>query len=108
MGKASAAIRAFIESIPDEKLTGFADPDPSYTIYSNTDFRLDLQNKTSTKPPNYNLQVQVNRQSTISTLKRMKKKTGNTGTTVAKALVPTDGSWNAAAVRAALLAGRMI
>jgi hypothetical protein len=33
---------------------------------------------------------------------------GNKGTSVAKALVPTDGSWNAAKVRAALLAGRMI
>jgi hypothetical protein len=54
------------------------------------------------------LQVQINRESRISTLKRMKKKTGDKGTTVAKALVPTDGSWSAAQVRAALLAGRMI
>jgi hypothetical protein len=44
----------------------------------------------------------------MSTLKRMRKKTGNTGTTVAKALVPADGSWSAATVRAALLTGRMI
>ena len=44
MGKAIAAVRAFIESIPDAKLTGFTDPNPTYTIYSNTDFRLDLQN----------------------------------------------------------------
>jgi hypothetical protein len=54
------------------------------------------------------LQVQVNRQSTISTFKKMKKKTANTGTTVAKALIPVDGSWSAARVRAALLAGRLI
>ncbi|KAK3293066.1 uncharacterized protein B0H64DRAFT_205336 [Chaetomium fimeti] len=106
-GKAPMAIRAFIESIPDAKLVGFADPNPTYTIYTNVDFRLDLQNKTSTKPPKYNLQVQVNRHSTISTLKNMKQKTGKTSTSVAKALVPTDGSWSAARVRAALLAGRM-
>ncbi|KAK4035259.1 hypothetical protein C8A01DRAFT_38279 [Parachaetomium inaequale] len=68
-----------------------------------------MQNvETSTNPPKYNLQVQINRQSTISTLKAMKKKSGNTGTTVAKALVPVDGPWSAARVRAALLAGLMI
>jgi hypothetical protein len=50
----------------------------------------------------------VNGQSTISTLKRLKKKTSNNGTSVAKALVPTDGSWSAAQVRAALLAGRIV
>jgi hypothetical protein len=44
MGKATAAIGAFIKSIPDGKLTGFSDPKPTYTIYNNTDFRLDLQN----------------------------------------------------------------
>jgi hypothetical protein len=38
----------------------------------------------------------------------MKKKTGNTGTTVAKALVPTDGSWGPAAIREALLKGLMV
>ncbi|KAK3896602.1 hypothetical protein C8A05DRAFT_20457, partial [Staphylotrichum tortipilum] len=56
----------------------------------------------------YNLQVQVNKQSGLSTFKRMKTKNKNAGTTVAKALVPTDGSWDAKAVRAALLKGRLL
>jgi hypothetical protein len=38
----------------------------------------------------------------------MKDKTGDKGTTVAKALVPTNGSWSAATVRAALLANRKV
>jgi hypothetical protein len=44
MGKASAAYKAFIESIPDARLTGFTDPKPTYTIWHNIDFRLDCQN----------------------------------------------------------------
>lgn len=126
MGKATAALRDFIESIPDAKLTGFRDPRPAYMVYSTRDFRLDVRNvsgaslsihslilptlfwKTSTKPPKYNLQVQINRQSTISTLKAMKDKTGDTSTTMAKALVPTDGSWSAATIPATLLANRKV
>ena len=41
MGKASKALKEFIESIPDSKLTGF--PAAAGTIYKTTEFRLDMQ-----------------------------------------------------------------
>jgi hypothetical protein len=51
MGKASYAIKAFIESIPDDKLIGLKDPDPTYSIYNTTNFRLDNQNVGGTPLP---------------------------------------------------------
>lgn len=41
MGKASKALQAFINGIPDAKLTGISQS-PG-TIYHDTDFRLDMQ-----------------------------------------------------------------
>lgn len=41
MGKATKALKEFIESIPDSKLTGF--PAAAGTIYKTTEFRLDMQ-----------------------------------------------------------------
>jgi hypothetical protein len=41
MGKNTKRVKEFIESIPDEKLTGFIKS--GGTIYSDTDFRLDMQ-----------------------------------------------------------------
>lgn len=41
MGKASKALKEFIEGIPDSKLTGFSTA-PG-TIYKTTEFRLDMQ-----------------------------------------------------------------
>jgi hypothetical protein len=52
---------------------------------------------TSGDPKYYNFQVQINNQTSISTLKR------ETGKTVATALVPTDGSWNPKKIRDELL-----
>ncbi|KAK9481865.1 hypothetical protein V1527DRAFT_455585 [Lipomyces starkeyi] len=108
MGKASDAIIGFIESIPDGKLRGFSDPNPAYTVYQTLDLRLDVQNMASGDPPMYNIQVQINRETSISTLKRMNQKSKKSGTSVAKALVPADGLWDAASVRQALLNGRMV
>jgi hypothetical protein len=46
MGKARsakpAALKDFIEEIPEEKLQGFSDPNPAYTVYKTIDFRLDV------------------------------------------------------------------
>ncbi|KAK9364366.1 hypothetical protein V1509DRAFT_91962 [Lipomyces kononenkoae] len=108
MGKASDAIIEFIEGIPDGKLRGFSDPHPAYTVYQTLHFRLDVQNMTTADPPMYDIQVQINRETSISTLKRMNEKSKKSGTSVAKALVPADGSWDAASVRQALLHGRMV
>lgn len=65
MGKASAAIIDFIKSIPDEKLTGFSDPNPSYTVYDTTDFRLDVQNvsESQSRRVSYTLKHRCNRKS---------------------------------------------
>jgi hypothetical protein len=62
---------------------------------------------TSDDPRMYNIQVQVNRETKISSLKNQKRSKYN-GTTLAKALVPIDGSWDVAMVRQALLDGLLI
>ncbi|KAK9319194.1 hypothetical protein V1517DRAFT_341959 [Lipomyces orientalis] len=108
MGRASDALIDFIEGVPDGKLRGFSDPNPAYTVYQTLDFRLDVQNMTPGDPPMYNIQVQINRETSISTLKRMNQKSKKSGTTVARALVPADGSWDAISVRQALINGRMV
>ncbi len=41
MGKASKALVAFINGIPDAKLTGISQS--PHTIHQDTDFRLDMQ-----------------------------------------------------------------
>ncbi|KAI0315671.1 hypothetical protein OF83DRAFT_1265903, partial [Amylostereum chailletii] len=66
MGRASKALEAFINSIPDAKLTGLSTG--AATLYKDTDFRLDMQGMTSDKPQKFNLQVQINNGTSISTL----------------------------------------
>ncbi|KAJ5225133.1 hypothetical protein N7468_006358 [Penicillium chermesinum] len=100
MGKASKALKAFIVGIPDGKLSGFTSGE--HTLYSDADFRLDNQGLTTGDPQYYNLHVQINNQTTISTLQREK------GATIANTLVPTDGSWTPEQIRVALLANMKI
>ncbi|QRD84974.1 hypothetical protein F9C07_9231 [Aspergillus flavus] len=61
-----------------------------------------LASLTTGDPQYYNLQVRINNQTTISTLKRVK------GETVAHTLVPADGSWTPEQIRQALLANTLI
>lgn len=86
MGKANKAFKEFLESIPLSKLTGL--PDTPSTIHSDDNYRLDMQGVlttiaksnlqqlieevqiTSKKPKKHNLQIQVNYQTTVSSLKR--------------------------------------
>ncbi|KAI1788568.1 hypothetical protein LXA43DRAFT_633266 [Ganoderma leucocontextum] len=92
MGKATKALLAFINGIPDDKLKDIGES--QHTIYQDSDFRLDMQGvstpselssqsvvewcgshclflqMTSGEPKRYNLQVQINKQTTISTLKK--------------------------------------
>jgi len=48
MGKASKALKEFIETIPDSKLVGFSAG--AGTIYKTTEFRLDMQGVCGTYP----------------------------------------------------------
>ncbi|CUS06866.1 unnamed protein product [Tuber aestivum] len=83
MGKASKALQAFIDNIPDSKLTGF--PEGAGTIYTDQDFRLDMQGasceermlmtKQKTTSGGYNLQIQVNRGTKVTTLKPLAPQT---------------------------------
>ena len=75
MGKANKALFDFIDDIPDEKLTGDFGGEGG-TIYSDRDFRLDMQGMT-TGGKAYNLQIQVNKGTTISTLKKFAPKTAS-------------------------------
>ncbi|KAI0490146.1 hypothetical protein F4859DRAFT_523957 [Xylaria cf. heliscus] len=68
MGTADDSLRDFINGIPDSKLQYFSPSDT--TIYSNTNFRLDMQGITSGSPRCYNLQIQVNYATKITTLKK--------------------------------------
>jgi len=48
MGKATKALKEFIETIPDSKLVGFSAG--AGTIYKTTEFRLDMQGVRDTHP----------------------------------------------------------
>ncbi|KAF5963800.1 hypothetical protein FBULB1_13168 [Fusarium bulbicola] len=99
MGKASKELKGFINEIPDSSLNAL--PSNPGTIRKTTDFRLDMQGMTT--DGKHNLQVQVNNGTTISTLKKVAPKT-----VAGPALVPSDGSWTAADIRAELLAKILI
>ncbi|KAK3066694.1 hypothetical protein LTR53_016854 [Teratosphaeriaceae sp. CCFEE 6253] len=95
------ALKNFIEDIPDHKLDGL--PRNEDTLYKDRNYRLDMQGMTSSKPAEHNLQVQVNRDPKISSLKNAK------GATVAgPVLAPGDGSMTPAEIRAGLQASRKI
>ena len=85
MGRREKEAMAFIDSIPDSKLTGLPQ-NTSTTIFKDKNFRLDMQGvcrcmallslvlttvckqMTSSSPKQHNLQVQVNYQTTITSL----------------------------------------
>ncbi|KAF7297606.1 hypothetical protein MKEN_01383500 [Mycena kentingensis (nom. inval.)] len=103
-GKARKALNAFLNGIPAEKLTGL--PTNAGTIHKDNNFRLDMQGMSTekkdkdgnvTEPAKHNIQIQVNNETSISTLKKSK------GRTVAgPSLVPRDAPWDAETVRADL------
>jgi hypothetical protein len=126
MGKNTKRVAAWIEDIKDDKFTAF--PSKTSNIYKDTNFRLDMQgvcNKlflrsaltpsvkdcaccacsltspeymTSGTPKNYNLQVQINNETTITSLKKMAPQT------VTFALVPEDMSMTPRQIKDALIA----
>ncbi|KAF9651928.1 hypothetical protein BDM02DRAFT_444822 [Thelephora ganbajun] len=71
MGKATKALKEFIASIPESKLTGF--PTRSGEIWSTTEFRLDMQGMTSNRE--FNLQIQANRQAKITSVRGLAPQT---------------------------------
>ncbi|PUU82922.1 hypothetical protein B9Z19DRAFT_966241 [Tuber borchii] len=67
MVNAKKSLQNFInDGIPASKLTGF--PESAGTIYSDQNFRLDMQGKTT--DGKYNLQIQINRGTKLTTLKK--------------------------------------
>ncbi|MCJ1264617.1 hypothetical protein MMC22_004491 [Lobaria immixta] len=97
MGRSNKSLELFIQEIPDSELTGFSAN--GGTIYHDNNFRLDMQGMT-TGSEYFNIQIQVNRQTTISLLKKMSP------VTVSLVLVPVDANWTAAELRAKLMAAR--
>ncbi|KAH7183493.1 uncharacterized protein B0J16DRAFT_322232 [Fusarium flagelliforme] len=67
MRNAKKLLESFIDEIPATRLENFPPSSASNPIYSNVHFRLDMQGITS--DGKFNLQVQVNKQTTCSTLK---------------------------------------
>ncbi|VDB91477.1 unnamed protein product [Peniophora sp. CBMAI 1063] len=96
MGRASKALDEFIESIPDSKLKPTSTN--AGTLYKDKDFRLDMQGMTSDKPQKYNLQVQINKETKITSLKNLQ----GSGTTVAE--YQANAGDSAAIIRSKLLA----
>jgi len=107
-------MKYFIENIPADKLRGL--PRILTNIHNEMDFRLDMQGVstssplrgggkltpikiTTQKPQRHNLQVQINKACTLSSVKRERPNT------VATALVPEDGSWSSLKIKQALVAG---
>ncbi|KAI9694131.1 MAG: hypothetical protein M1822_003402 [Bathelium mastoideum] len=95
--KGAKALIAFIDDIPDSKLTGWTEGE--HTIYKDIDFRLDNQGKTADNK-HYNVHVQINNGVTISTLKK------NKGQTVSNVLVPISNEgaleWDATKIKTEL------
>ncbi|KAM0414694.1 hypothetical protein ACHAPT_013456 [Fusarium lateritium] len=94
MGKASKALKEFIESIPDGKINGFMNRE--HTLYKDVNYRLDNQGLTTGEPKFNNLKVQVNRETTLGTLDRETAFSAlqrEAGKTVVTALVPLEGGW---------------
>jgi hypothetical protein len=58
---------AFIDNLPDDKLQGFARNAEPGTMHKDANFRLDLQGMTSTH--DWNLQIQVNYECNITSLR---------------------------------------
>jgi len=71
MGKASKALKEFIGSIPDSKLTGFSTA-PG-VVYKTTEFRLDMQGMTSKRE--FNLQIQANREAQVTSVRGLAPQT---------------------------------
>ncbi|ETS84909.1 hypothetical protein PFICI_02934 [Pestalotiopsis fici W106-1] len=94
MGKANKSLKEFINNIPDSVLEAL--PTAPGKMYSDTNFRLDMQGMTTAGE--HNLQVQVNNQTTISTLKKHAPKT-----VAGPVLVPKGNTTDAATIRASLL-----
>jgi hypothetical protein len=91
-------IKQWIEEIPASKLEGGI-PDGD-NVYKTTDLRLDNQ-RTITKADGskyFNLQVQVNKGCTQSTLAKLAPDS------VAMCLAPVKDPWSAAQIKSALLA----
>ncbi|CAF9921434.1 MAG: hypothetical protein ALECFALPRED_001797 [Alectoria fallacina] len=101
MGKAKNELKDFIANIPNAKLTGF--PSSETTIYKTSNLRFDMQTVTTKDPRCYNLQVQINKHLTITSLKRF------AGEALSIALVPVKGkAWTPAEIRAELEKNRKI
>ncbi|KAK8076917.1 hypothetical protein PG996_003087 [Apiospora saccharicola] len=96
MGKNTKRVKEFIESIPDSKLAGFSKN--TGLIYKDNDFRLDMQGMTTGNPQKHNLQVQINKETTVTSLKKAAP------ATVAMAHVPDDESMTPQQIRDALIA----
>jgi soluble lytic murein transglycosylase-like protein len=106
MGQAKDALTEFIDSIPAAKLTGIPTTATS-AVYKTKHFRMDMQGPTTAKKgqgKRYNLQIQVNRETAITTLKKLAPKT------VAKSLPPMEEAkdWTAEEIRKDLKKNMMI
>ena len=130
MGKANKALTEFLDNIPDSKLTGISET-PG-TLWNDENFRLDLQGvstvsyyilpkliallaslaytrnhwlqMTSGTPKKFNLQVQINKQSPITSLKTLAS--GGKNTTVATVIAPVSPEMSATKLRDALKEAR--
>lgn len=89
----------FIDKIPEGKLMGFRNS--TGLVYSDRDFRLDMQGLT-TSDKSYNLQIQANKGTKITTLKKVAPKT------VSHVIVPADAEWTADELRAKFKAASRI
>lgn len=88
------ALLQFIDDIPTSKLEG-GFPSYSETIFSDDNYRLDMQGVTTDAPRCWNLQVQVNKQALFAPTKRAVNK----GASVAKVFVPIEAPYLATDIR---------
>lgn len=100
MGMGVVGLFDFIDSIPDSRLTGDFSA-LGKTIYRDQNFRMDMQGMT-TGSKAYNVQIQVNKGTSIKTLKGFAPKSATT------LIIPVDAGWTPDEVRAKFKANKVI
>ncbi|KAI8627876.1 hypothetical protein F5Y19DRAFT_477048 [Xylariaceae sp. FL1651] len=99
MGKVKNSLEKFIGNIPDSKLCAF--PTIPRKIHTDANYRLDMQGMTSAEPQKHNLQIQVNKDTPITTLAKAAPLT-----VAGPVLVPLDNPWTPDDIKAMFLRTR--
>ncbi|KAH6615306.1 hypothetical protein C7974DRAFT_417485 [Boeremia exigua] len=99
------AAREFIDAIPEDKLLGGFGDDKK-CIHEDGNFRLQLRTLTTGHPQYWNIQVQCDKYSTITSVKLVAEKCDQNVHPMACVKVPVENIWSPARIKEELQADR--